>query len=107
MLHLVILGGHGAGKGSGSAPGSMLQFYLPNKTVKFRVTGVEPRASQKKPKMLPYLLRAIMFDESLPRTHLSGFLYSSITFAFLLVIVSFGTLVHETNWKIFFKTIFF
>jgi len=53
------------------------------------------------------LLRAITFDESLPCAHLSGFLYSSITFAFLLVIVSFGTLVHETNWKIFFKTFFF
>lgn len=83
----------------------MLQFYLPNKPVKFGVIGAEPRAQQKKPKILPYLLSAL--DESLPYAHLSVFLYSSITFAFLLGIVSFGTLVHETNWNIFFKTIFF
>lgn len=62
---------------------------------------------QKKPKVLPYVLRDTAFHESLPCAHLSGFLYSSFTFAFLLVIVSFGTLVHETNWNIFFKTIFF
>lgn len=84
----------------------MLQFCLPNKTAKFRVIGVEPCTSQKKT-VFPYLLRALTFEEPLPRAHLSDFLYSSITFAFLLVIVSFGTLVHETNWKIFFKTIFF
>lgn len=85
----------------------MLQFYLPNKPVKFGVIGAEPRARQKKPEILPYLLRATALDESLLYAHLSVFLYSSITFAFLLGIVSFRTLVHETNWNIFFKTIFF
>lgn len=62
---------------------------------------------RRKTKIFPYLLRVITFDESLPCTHLSGFLYSSITFAFVLVLISSGTLVHETKWKIFFKTVFF
>lgn len=31
--------------------------------------------------------------------------YSSITFAFLRVGVSLGSRVHETNWKIFLKTV--
>lgn len=38
----------------------------------------------------------------MPHSHVSGWLYSSITCAFLLVTGGLGTWIHKTNEKIFF-----